>query len=156
MEAIIGGLFGGLLRFAPEVLKFFDRKGERKHELDLGEQQIKQITAQGSIRMDEKRADFAMAELSAIQEGVKEQGETARASFKIISAISALVRPTVTWGFLALYAAIKVASVHYALGLPGMDVLTALKFAWTADDTALFSMILNFWFVGRVWERAKS
>ena len=31
-ESLLGGIFGGLLRLAPEVMKFFDRKNEREHE----------------------------------------------------------------------------------------------------------------------------
>ena len=35
METLLGGVFGGLLRLAPEALKFFDQKNERKHELAM-------------------------------------------------------------------------------------------------------------------------
>jgi hypothetical protein len=123
MEAILGGVVGGLLRVVPEVLGFFDRKGERKHEQDMSRLSIEQIRVEGSIRMDEKRADFAIAELAAIQEGVKEQGETSRASYRWVE---------------------------------GMDPGTALRLVWTNEDMALMSMVLNFWFVGRVWERVKA
>lgn len=155
MEAVLGGIFGGLLRVVPELLGFFDRKGERKHELDMSTLTIEQIKAEGSIRMDEKRADFAVAELAAIQEGVSEQGQTARASYRWVSAVSALVRPSVTWGLVALYAAVKFSLAH-SFVTAGTDIGQALRFVWTTEDMALMSMVLNFWFVGRVWERAKS
>jgi hypothetical protein len=155
MEAILGGVVGGLLRVVPEVLGFFDRKGERKHEQDMSRLSIEQIRVEGSIRMDEKRADFAIAELAAIQEGVKEQGETSRASYRWVSAISALVRPTVTWGLCGMYAAVKY-SLATKLVVEGMDPGTALRLVWTNEDMALMSMVLNFWFVGRVWERVKA
>jgi hypothetical protein len=29
-ETLLGGVFGGLLRLAPEVFKIFDKKNERK------------------------------------------------------------------------------------------------------------------------------
>lgn len=35
IETLIGGALGGLLRLAPEVLKWLDRKGERAHELAM-------------------------------------------------------------------------------------------------------------------------
>ena len=34
-ESLLGSLLGGVLRIAPEFLKFFDRKNERLHELSL-------------------------------------------------------------------------------------------------------------------------
>ena len=33
IETLLGGLLGGAFRLAPEVLKWFDRQGERGHEL---------------------------------------------------------------------------------------------------------------------------
>jgi len=32
---ILGSLFGGLFRLAPEVLKWLDKKNEREHELNM-------------------------------------------------------------------------------------------------------------------------
>jgi len=33
LAGLLGGVFGGVFRLAPEVLKFIDKKDERKHEL---------------------------------------------------------------------------------------------------------------------------
>jgi len=35
IETLLGGLLGGAFRFAPEILKWLDRKGERSHELAM-------------------------------------------------------------------------------------------------------------------------
>jgi len=32
---LLGSIFGGLFRLAPEVLKFLDKKNERQHELNM-------------------------------------------------------------------------------------------------------------------------
>ena len=32
---IFGSLLGGIFRLAPEVLKFFDKKNERQHEMAM-------------------------------------------------------------------------------------------------------------------------
>ena len=40
LDAIFGGILGGVARLAPEVLNFFDKKNERKHEIALGQQQF--------------------------------------------------------------------------------------------------------------------
>ena len=36
---IFGSLLGGIFRLAPEVLKFFDKKNERQHELAMFDKQ---------------------------------------------------------------------------------------------------------------------
>jgi len=35
IETLLGGLLGGVFRLAPEVLRWFDRKAERDHELAM-------------------------------------------------------------------------------------------------------------------------
>jgi len=40
LETLFGGVFGGILRLAPEVLKLLDRKNERQHELNLLEREM--------------------------------------------------------------------------------------------------------------------
>jgi hypothetical protein len=83
---------------------------------------------------------------------IKEQSGTAQAAGWFIAGISALVRPTVTYAFLSLYAAVKVAAYLIAIEQGGewKDVLTSM---WGQDDLAVFNMIISFWFVGRVYER---
>ena len=39
IETLLGGLLGGAFRLAPEVLKWFDRQGERGHELAMQDKQ---------------------------------------------------------------------------------------------------------------------
>lgn len=34
-SGLLGSLFGGLFRLAPEIIKFLDRKDERRHELSM-------------------------------------------------------------------------------------------------------------------------
>ena len=39
---IFGSLLGGIFRLAPEVLKYFDKKNERQHELAMFDKQCVQ------------------------------------------------------------------------------------------------------------------
>lgn len=96
---------------------------------------------------------MTMAEMDTMAEAFKEQSRTAQAAGKFVSAISALVRPTVTYAFLVLYAAVKVAAFMIAMEQNGdwKDVLVTM---WGSDDLAVFNMIISFWFVGRVYERS--
>lgn len=153
IETLMGGVFGGVLRLAPEVFKIFDKKNERLHELRMLEAEMEFAKVRGEIAMRQTEAAMTMAEMDTMAEAFKEQSRTAQAAGKFVAAISALVRPTVTYLFLGLYAAVKIAAYLIAIEQGGnwKEVLTTM---WGADDLAVFNMILSFWFVGRVYERA--
>jgi hypothetical protein len=153
-ETLLGGLFGGALRLAPEVFKIFDRAGERKHELAMLNAEMEFAKVKGEIAMRQTEATMTVSEMSAISEAFKEQSETSKNAGWLISAISALVRPTVTYLFLSLYAAVKIAGFLVAMEQNGdwKDVVISL---WGIDDMAVLNMILSFWFVGRVYERTR-
>jgi hypothetical protein len=57
----------------------------------------------------------------------------------------------VTYWVVALWSAVKIASMSFAFseGANWRDVLVA---NWGPDDNAVLSMVLVFWFVGRVYE----
>jgi hypothetical protein len=146
-----GGL-GGLLRLAPEIMKGFDRKHERQHELAMMQVEIQIVEKRLEHEMRKVDAAMSMAEMDAISQAVKEQGQTARAAGKFVAAISALVRPMVTYWFVLMFSAVKIVSMSMAIQNGGywQDVLVN---SWTADDMAMLMMILSFWFVGRSIDR---
>jgi ABC-type multidrug transport system fused ATPase/permease subunit len=154
LESLLGGVFGGVLRLAPELFKLFDKKNERTHELRMVEAEMEFAKVRGEIAMRQADVQLQTAELDAMTQAFKEQSETAKNAGWFVSAISALVRPTVTYLFLALYAAVKVAAYLIAIEQGGnwKDVLTSM---WGSDDLAVFNMIISFWFVGRVYERSR-
>lgn len=154
METLLGGVFGGFLRLAPEALKFFDQKNERKHELSMLEAEMRFAQVKGEIAMRQTEAQMTMSEVDAIGEAFKEQSATAQAAGKAVAAISALVRPFVTYLFVLAYAAVKVAGFTIALEQGG-DWKAVLTSMWGTDDMAVLNMILSFWFVGRVYERSR-
>lgn len=153
-ETLLGGVFGGVLRLAPEVFKIFDKKNERAHELRMVEAEMEFAKVRGEIAMRQADVQLQTAELDAMSAAIREQSETAKNAGRFVSAISALVRPTVTYLFLALYAAVKVAAYLIAIEQGGnwKEVLTSM---WGSDDLAVFNMIISFWFVGRVYERSR-
>jgi hypothetical protein len=152
LETLLGGVFGGLLRLAPEVFKMFDRANERRHELAMLNAEMEFAKVRGEIEMRQTEAVMTMAEMDTMAEAFKEQSRTATAAGKTVAAISALVRPSVTYLFVSLYVLVKVASFAIALDQNG-DWKMVVVTLWSIDDMAVFNMILSFWFVGRVYER---
>ena len=147
-SGVIGSLFGGLFRLAPEVLKFFDKQNDRKHELAMMDKQLDYEKLKAEFKVEEKYVDFSVHQLDAMQEAFKEQAATATSSYKWVSALSALVRPMVTYVLFGLYVCFKITMMYYAVqtGIPWNAVMQQ---AWNQDDFAMLNAILMFWFVGR-------
>jgi hypothetical protein len=146
-----GGL-GGLLRLAPEIMKGFDRKHERAHELAMMQVEIQIVEKRLEHEMRKVDAAMTMAEMDAISQAVKEQGQTARAAGKFVAAVSALVRPLVTYWFVIMYSLVKIVGMSMAVAA-GSDWREVIVSSWTADDMAMLMLVLSFWFVGRVYDR---
>ncbi len=153
-ESLLGGLFGGLLRLAPEVLKLLDAKNTREHELRMlqAEMEFARLRAESEMRQTE--AALSGKELEAIIEATREQGATAVAAGKFVAGMAALVRPVVTYWFVGLYSIHKLAVLVMAHRQEG-DWAAVMSGAWGEQDWAVFSMLLGFWFIGRVWERER-
>jgi hypothetical protein len=152
LETLLGGVFGGLLRLAPEAFKLFDRANERKHELAMLNAEMEFAKIRGEIAMRQVEAQMTVAELDAMAEALKEQGQTARAAGKFVAAISALVRPLVTYWFVILYSVVKVLGMALAVQAGG-EWKEVIVNSWTQDDMTLLMLLLTFWFTGRIFER---
>lgn len=152
IETLLGGVFGGLLRLAPEVFKLFDKKNERAHELKMLEAEMEFAKIRGEIAMRQVEANMTMAELDTMAEAFKEQSKTAVAAGRAVAAISALVRPGITYAFVGTYFLVKLAAYFLAIEQNGEWKEVIIKL-WTQDDVTIMFMIISFWFVGRVYDR---
>lgn len=152
LETLLGSVLGGVFRIAPEFLKWLDRKGDREHELKMVQAEMEFAKIKGEIAMRQVEAQMTVAELDAMSEALKEQGQTARAAGKWVAALSALVRPAVTYAFVITYFLVKFAAYGLAISQGG-EWKAVLVSMWNQDDMAMLMLILTFWFVGRVYER---
>jgi hypothetical protein len=151
-SGILGALIGGIFRIAPEVLKFFDRVSERNHELAMFTLQTELEKMRGEFRVEEKYVDHSTAALDAIQAAFQQQGQADAKAWKWVASMSAAVRPGITFWFMALYTAVKVATIWISYTL-NQNMAETIVQTWTEQDFGLFSMILTFWFVGRAIEK---
>lgn len=144
-EAFIGAVGGGLLRLAPEALKVLDNISQRRHELAMQEIELKFVKALGG---QARGGDFGPIVSDTAFDGLREQllakqAQRAEKRYPWIGAVSALVRPSVTFALVGMYVCVRIFGVYKGL------------YAYGVDDIQLLSGILAFWFVGRVWERSK-
>ena len=157
IETLLGGLLGGAFRLAPEVLKWLDRQGERGHELAMQDKAIEFEKIRGAQRMAEIGASADAAwntgAIEALRDAVRTQGE--KTGVPWADALSISVRPVITYWFMMLYCAAKTAAFAAALQA-GAEWTSAVVHAWTDADQALWAGVLNFWFLGRVFDRVRA
>ena len=146
IEALLGGLLGPLFRMIPELITFFDKKNERAHELSMQSANLEADKARyanslavANVAAESSRLSGAM---TAYQEALKGQFQLTGVPF--IDGLNMSVRPVVTYAFFALYALIKANLLYNGVTIAGI---------WTDTDMGLFSGILSFYFMGRVFDR---
>jgi len=149
---LLGSIFGGLFRLAPEVLKFLDKKNERQHELSMFQLQTDLEKMRGEFKMEEKYVDYSIQQMDTIKEAFKEQAETAKAAGWFMAFISASVRPGITWFLFFMYAGVKAAAIMLAFQANASWAEVLVK-SWDEDDFGMLSMVLSFFFVGRSIEK---
>lgn len=155
-------IFGGIFRLLPEIGRLWEKKQEQDHEIKVMQLQME---------LDEKRAQLDMqkatvnaelqqqiAELSAMVQATKSQSQTFQKTgnkfmdfiLVCVEALSATVRPVLTYWFCVIaYGSYKVA-IYYGLVHGGASWDSAILAAWTADDMRIVFSIIGFWFVDRV------
>jgi hypothetical protein len=143
IEALLGSALGAVTRVVPEVMKHLDRKNDRKHELLLGDQQYKLVELQGRSKLETatvetQAAQFtqALGALSAAYDSQAAMGRSDNKWVQFWNGVTQSVRPVVTYAFAWGYLVYKINTG-----------------TWSTEDTALFAGIINFWFVGRVFEK---
>lgn len=152
LDALLGGVLGGVARLAPEVLKFMDRKGDRAHELALGAQQLDLIKVQGSTNLAQAQVTNDAAQIIAGVQAIQAAQATQKTGFKLADSISALVRPYVTAVLINTWLAVKFAA-YVTLINKGIEWNVAVQTLWTNDDVAMLAGVMNFWFLSRVFEK---
>lgn len=156
IETLLGSLLGGAFRIAPEILKALDRKSERTHELAMQDKALEFEKLRGAQRMEEIGASadavWNTGAIDALKEAVRTQGE--KTGVKWADALSASVRPVLTYWFMLLYCVAKTAAFAAAVA-SGAGWGTAAISSWTEADQALWAGVLNFWFLGRVFDKVR-
>jgi hypothetical protein len=149
---LLGSIFGGFFRLAPEVLKFFDRKNERQHELKMFEQQCQLEQLRGAQKLQEIGAQHGMAVdtgvLDAFKSALDQQTEMVKVAGGWVASLSASVRPVLTYWILFIWSFVHIWFAWNAW-LQGMPPVEVFKTAMSPDFSALVAGTINFWFLDR-------
>jgi hypothetical protein len=149
---LLGSIFGGLFRLAPEVLKWMDKKNEREHELSMFQFQCQLEAQRGAQKLSEigaqREAAIDVGVMNAFQSAIEQQTEMVKAAGGWVASLSASVRPVVTYWILALWSFVHI-WLSYNAWITGMPPLDVFKVMMSADFAALVSGTLNYWFLDR-------
>lgn len=149
---LLGSIFGGLFRLAPEVLKWLDKKNERQHELAMFNRQCDLEAQRGAQKLQEIGAQHGMAVdvgvLDAFKSALDQQAEMAKAAGGWVASLSASVRPVVTYWVLFIWSFVHIWFAWNAW-LQGMPPVEVFKTAMSPDFAALVAGTINYWFLDR-------
>ena len=151
-SGLLGSIFGGLFRLAPEVLKWLDRKNERQHELSMFQQQCQLEAQRGSQKLQEIGAQRDMAvdvaTMDAFKAAIESQTDMAKAAPGWVAALSASVRPIVTYALIGTYLLLQI-----GMAINAGSVAEASKLVITPDFVSLVSGTFNYWLLNRTLEK---
>lgn len=149
MITLLGTLLGFLGAAFPEIMKYFNRRQDNKHELDLTDKQIELQKLMGTQKMEELATQADMQEFKILHDHAAPTGVT------WVDALAGTVRPFLTYAFFITYVCVKIAMYQMLTSpemLPwlgkavSMDWKAAIVQLWTEEDQAIFSSIIAFWF----------
>lgn len=157
MWTVISGIFGGLLRLVPEIIKYWDKKSERKHELAMQDKALEFQKLKGDQKIDEIKTqgdqDWNSGALAALKSAI--EGQDKPSGVALIDGFSKLIRPLITFQWvILLYPAAIIATFILAVQ-SGTAALEALKGCFGAEEKAVVAFILDFWFVGRILDKGR-
>ena len=143
MITLLGSLLGFGTSFLPEVLNYFKRGQEQKHELQRMKMEIELMAKRSEFKIQEldKQAEIKEAEGLYKHDSVDAGG--------FINALRGSVRPIITYAFFGLFVAIKVTALISLMNLQEMQLNMALSMIWDDQTAGLFSAIMAFWFGNR-------
>ena len=149
---LLGSIFGGIFRMAPEVLKWLDKKNEREHELNMFKFQCDLEQQRGAQKLAEigavREAAIDVGVMGAFNNAITQQAQMVKAAGGWVASLSASVRPVVTYWVLFVWSFIHVWFAYNAW-LNGAPAVEVFKTMMTPDFSALLSGTINYWFLDR-------
>lgn len=150
MLTLLGSLLGFITSSFPELLKLWQDKQDRAHELHILDRQMEQMRLGHSQRLDEISLEADIKESRALL-----RHDSQLSGVKWVDGLRASVRPLITYAFFLLFAAVKCAALYVLVVDEGIDLVAALPEVWDVETQALFAAVMSFWFGSRALMKAR-
>ena len=151
MLTLLGSLLGFISSTFPDLLKFWQDKQDRKHELQILDRQMEQMRLGHNQRLDEIAINADVSQSLALY---KHDSQPSGVTW--VDGLRASVRPMITYGFFILFAWVKLSAVVLLMHQDGLNINEALIQIWDGETQALFAGILSFWFGSRSLAKRRS
>ena len=160
MLSILSGLLGIFSSGLPNLLSFFQNKGDQAHERQMAQLQMQQQLAMAEkgfqsqekieeLRLQEVEAETYAQERTALYDHDKTLME--KASQSTVD-LNARVRPYVAFTFVGLLVFTDVAGLIWAIWT-GVDFGLAMSEVFSDQEMAIVASIIGFYFGSRQWEK---
>jgi len=163
MLSLISSAIGFFASGLPKVLEFFQDRADKAHELKLAAMQTERelaLAKEGFIaqaKIEEIRTDQIAMQTDAERQGAAlehDKAIMARASTWVVD-LNGIVRPAVTFIFVLELVLINIALISWFMFSGEVhsteDMIKAADVVFSADEMALLSGIISFWFGSRQW-----
>ena len=149
MLAAIGAIFGFIGSLAPQLLKFWQAREDRKHELALMDKQLEVQKVLGTMKLDEVKISADTQESLAILQASESKITGVKWVDALLEVVNSLMRPTVVYLYFADYLLIKYATYLLLMKLPNASWENVVTGLWSDFDRAMLGGIMGFLFGNR-------
>ena len=160
MLSILSGLLGIFSSGLPNILGFFQQRGDQKHEREMAQLQNAQalLMAEKGFQSQEKIAAIELEQTNAetyAQERVAlydhDKQLIEKASQNVVD-LNARVRPYIAFTFVGLLVFTDVVGLVWAIWT-GVDFVSAMAEVFSDQEMAIVASIVGFYFGSRQWEK---
>lgn len=149
MLTAISAVIGFLGSIVPQIMKFWQQREDRKHELAMYDKQVEAQKILGSQKLEATGIEADIRETEAILRAAEPKITGVQWVDAIIQIINGLMRPIVVYLYFLDYLLIKYAT-YLMITKAGTVVWTeAVSMLWTEFDQAMMGGILGFLFGNR-------
>lgn len=168
MLTLLSTLLGFTAPFLPELVKFFNRRQDLAHELEMFKLRMQQGAAEHTWKMEEINATADIAEAAMLHQaqpsfgvqildrahdvwGSGRFGQLLIApvfwAFAFMDWVNGMVRPTIAYWAFGSYMIYRYSCVKLAMSVAhDMTAAEAVAKVWSENDWAVLMMVLAFYF----------
>ena len=153
MFAILSSILGFATSGLPNVLKYFENKGDQKHELAMAKLDMERAIAMAekgfaSQERVSEMETYATERVALYEHDTKLQYKTSA----WVNNLRASVRPIVTYAFVSLLLFVDIAGLIWAIHT-GVEFGFALNTVFSPVEEGIVGSIIGFWFGSRHWQK---
>jgi hypothetical protein len=151
MLTLLGSLLGFLSSTFPDLLKLWQDRADRQHELAILDRQMEQMRLGHNQRLEAIGLEADIAESRALY-----QHDSHLSGVRWVDGLRASVRPLITYAFFLLFTAVKTSALIVLVNEQGMTLIEALPQIWDPETQALFAAVMSFWFGQRALAKLRN